>query len=117
MPVPTFIKGNNSGARIGLCKELQNCFQLAWIDKELGKLDYVYLTPSDYSKYSSLVIAEHLLANDESRYKITAIVGNDDCGTAALKGRFTIFTGNFKIEQNNFFIFFKFYLNILGNRT
>lgn len=81
-----YITGNNSGARIGLCKDLQACFQVAWADKEAGLLDYVYLTPADYAKYSSLLMAEHMVVGDESRYKITAILGSDDCGTAALRG-------------------------------
>ena len=82
-----YITGNNSGARIGLCKELQNSFLVAWAgDKEGEQVDYLYLTPADYQKYSALVIAEHLVVGETSRYKIKAILGSDDCGTAALQG-------------------------------
>ena len=102
-----YITGNNSGARIGLCKEIQNCFQVQWrqvlassdwsifkhrvyklnfSEGESGHIDYVYLTPTDYAKYSSLLIAEHLTVDGESRYKVNAILGSDDCGTAALQG-------------------------------
>ena len=82
-----YITGNNSGARIGLCKELQNSFLVAWVgEKEGEQVDYIYLTPADYKKYSSLVIAEHIVVDEISRYKIKAILGSDDCGTAALQG-------------------------------
>ncbi|CAG5089581.1 Oidioi.mRNA.OKI2018_I69.PAR.g12270.t1.cds [Oikopleura dioica] len=81
-----YITGNNSGARIGLSKDIQSCFQVAWKDKEAGLVEYFYLSSTDYSKFSSQVIAEHVNYENESRYKINAIIGSADCGTAALAG-------------------------------
>ena len=81
-----YITGNNSGARIGLSKDVKSCFQVAWKDQEAGLVEYFYLSSADYSKYSSQVIAEHVTCESESRYKINAIIGSSDCGTAALKG-------------------------------
>ena len=81
-----YICGNNSGARIGLCKDIEKCFKVAWKGENKTTVDYMYLTPQDFTKYGHLVIGEHILVDGQSRYKITAILGNDDCGTAALRG-------------------------------
>ena len=81
-----YITGNNSGARIGLCKDIEKCFKVEWKEQNSSTVDYLYLTPQDYAKYGHLVIADHILVEDQSRYKITAILGSDDCGTAALRG-------------------------------
>ena len=80
-----YITGNNSGARIGLSKDIEKCFKVEW-RKNSTLPEYIWLTPADYAKFGHLVIADHLLVDGQSRYKITAILGNDDCGTAALKG-------------------------------
>ena len=80
-----YITGNNSGARIGLSKDIQKCFKVEW-KKHSTLAEYIYLSPADFAKYGHLVIADHVLVDGQSRYKITAILGNDDCGTAALRG-------------------------------
>ena len=45
-----YITGNNSGARIGLCKDIEKCFKVAW-KKNSTLTDYIYLTSADYAKH------------------------------------------------------------------
>ncbi len=55
----------NSGARIGLAKEVKDCFKVAWnnpADPAKG-FRYLYLTPDDYERLSAMgsVIAERVV--------------------------------------------------------
>ena len=50
-----YITGNNSGARIGLCKDIEKCFKVEWKEQNSSAVDYLYLTPQDYAKYGHLV--------------------------------------------------------------
>jgi len=53
--IPRIYLSANSGARIGIAKEVMSVFRIAWeesSDPEKG-FKYVYLTPDDYLKLSS----------------------------------------------------------------
>lgn len=62
MGIPRIYFAANAGARIGLVKDLQACYQVAWVDEANVNrgYDYFYLTPEDYQKYRNFVIAEHI---------------------------------------------------------
>lgn len=82
MKVPRIYFSVNVGARLGLVKEIQNCFKIQWKnDQDLNQgHDYFYLSSEDMQKYSDYVIAEHIKIEEsgESRYKIQAIINNPD---------------------------------------
>jgi acetyl-CoA carboxylase/biotin carboxylase 1 len=62
MGIPRIYFAANAGARIGLVKDLQACYKVAWVDETNVNrgYDYFYLTPEDYQKYRNFVIAEHI---------------------------------------------------------
>ena len=65
--VPRLYFAANSGARIGLAKEVKECFQVAWVnpaDPTKG-FKYLYVTPDDYEKLSALgsIIAERVVVD------------------------------------------------------
>ena len=80
--IPRIYLSANSGARIGIAKEVMSVFRIAWeesSDPEKG-FKYVYLSPDDYLKLSSCgkesVVQTELIEDEgESRYKITSIIG------------------------------------------
>ncbi|XP_077016210.1 acetyl-CoA carboxylase 2 isoform X2 [Tamandua tetradactyla] len=80
--IPRIYLAANSGARIGLAEEVKHMFQVAWVDPEDPQkgLKYLYLTPQDYTKISSLnsVHCKHIEEEGESRYMITDVIGKDD---------------------------------------
>ena len=75
----------NSGARLGIARDVLSLFRVAWEDPngnpEKG-FKYIYLTPEDYSAISArpgkerVVDTELVQEGGESRYKINAIVGS-----------------------------------------
>ncbi|XP_052203206.1 acetyl-CoA carboxylase 1-like [Diospyros lotus] len=79
--LPLIYLAANSGARIGVAEEVKVCFKVGWSDEvrpESG-FQYVYLTPEDYARVSSSVIAHELkLPNGETRWVIDSIVGKED---------------------------------------
>ncbi|XP_040575050.1 acetyl-CoA carboxylase [Lepeophtheirus salmonis] len=92
LKIPRIYLAANSGARIGLAKEIQKMFKVAWEDEndpEKG-FSYIYLTPEDYFSLTKrglehIVFSELIQKNDESRYKITDIIGiNEDMGVENL---------------------------------
>ncbi|KAJ8978777.1 hypothetical protein NQ317_015501 [Molorchus minor] len=82
LKIPRIYIAANSGARIGLAEEVKALFRIAWEDnKEPDRgFRYLYLTPEDYAKVSSLNSVRAILIEDEgeSRYKLTDIIGKDD---------------------------------------
>lgn len=79
LKIPRIYISANSGARIGLAEEVKALFRVAWEDNnEPDKgFRYLYLTPEDYAKVSSLNSVRAILIEDEgeSRYKLTDIIG------------------------------------------
>lgn len=79
--LPLVYLAANSGARIGVAEEVKSCFKVGWSDEtnpERG-FQYVYLTPEDYARIESSVIAHELkLPSGESRWVIDTIVGKED---------------------------------------
>lgn len=91
--IPRIYISANSGARIGLASELQNIFQVAWIDpKDESKgYEYIYLTEEDYNNNISdgnpSGIFEKIVVGSEVRYKINDIIGKQhDIGVENLQG-------------------------------
>ncbi|KAG8521239.1 Acetyl-CoA carboxylase 2 [Galemys pyrenaicus] len=89
--IPRIYLSANSGARIGLAEEIKHMFQVAWVDPEdpLKGFKYLYLTPQDYTKISSLnsIHCTHVEEEGESRYVVTDIIGKDDgLGVENLRG-------------------------------
>nr|XP_019612996.1 PREDICTED: acetyl-CoA carboxylase 2 [Rhinolophus sinicus] len=89
--IPKIYLAANSGARIGLAEEIKHMFQVAWVDPEDPHkgFKYLYLTPQDYTRISSLnsVHCKHIEEEGESRYVITDIIGKEDgLGVENLRG-------------------------------
>lgn len=93
--IPRIYIAANSGARIGLAEELRHMFNVAWIDPSdpYKGFRYLYLTPQDYTRISSLnsVHCEHVEDEGESRYVLTDIIGKEEgIGVENLRGSGTI---------------------------
>lgn len=80
--IPRIYIAANSGARIGIANELLSLFKVAWEDFEDPEkgFKYLYLTPDDYQDLTARgqeqVVHTQLIQDDnESRYKITSIIG------------------------------------------
>eukprot|EP00095_Tigriopus_kingsejongensis_P004246 maker-scaffold711_size108467-snap-gene-0.33 protein:Tk04246 transcript:maker-scaffold711_size108467-snap-gene-0.33-mRNA-1 annotation:"hypothetical protein DAPPUDRAFT_222043" len=92
LKIPRIYLAANSGARIGLAKEVMSLFRVAWEDPgdpEKG-FKYLYLTSDDYlyleDKSSEPIVHTQLIQEDgESRYQITDVIGQaDDIGVENL---------------------------------
>jgi acetyl-CoA carboxylase/biotin carboxylase 1 len=90
--IPRIYVAANSGARIGIATELLSLFRVAWEDPgdpEKG-FKYLYLTPEDYLDLTTRgqegIVNTQLIQDDnESRYKITTIIGlGNDLGVENL---------------------------------
>ncbi len=90
--VPRLYLAANSGARIGVAREVLQALKVAWedpADMEKG-FRYLYLTPEDHATITSsgkgnVVNSQLVQEGDESRYKITDIIGlADDLGVENL---------------------------------
>ncbi|XP_072977660.1 acetyl-CoA carboxylase 1-like isoform X1 [Typha angustifolia] len=79
--IPLIYLAANAGARIGLAEEVKACFRVGWSDSlcpERG-FQYIYLTPEDYARISSSVIAHELkLESGEARWVLDAVVGKEE---------------------------------------
>uniref|UniRef100_A0AAR2J106 acetyl-CoA carboxylase n=1 Tax=Pygocentrus nattereri TaxID=42514 RepID=A0AAR2J106_PYGNA len=89
--IPRIYISANSGARIGLAEEVQNKFQVAWLDPSdpYKGVKYLYLTPQDYTRISTTnsVHCRHVEEEGESRYIITDIIGKEEgLGVENLRG-------------------------------
>jgi hypothetical protein len=80
--IPRIYISVNSGARIGLAREVLEQFRVCWVDeKQPSKgFNYLYVTPAAYEslKGSNSILAEKLLENGEERYVITDVIGKED---------------------------------------
>ncbi|XP_075516776.1 acetyl-CoA carboxylase 1-like [Primulina tabacum] len=79
--VPLIYLAANSGARIGVAEEVKSCFKVGWSDETCPErgFQYIYLTPEDYARTESSVMAHELkLSIGESRWVIDTIVGKED---------------------------------------
>ncbi|KAK3098334.1 hypothetical protein FSP39_018526, partial [Pinctada imbricata] len=89
--IPRIYVSANSGARIGLAEEIKHVFKVAWNDpQDIEKgFKYLYLKPEDFKKMSSMnsVHAELIEDDNESRYRITDIIGKEEgLGVENLRG-------------------------------
>lgn len=97
--LPLIYLAANSGARIGVADEVKACFRVGWSDASSPErgFQYVYLTPEDYARICSSVIAHELkLENGEIRWVIDTIVGKEDglgvenlTGSGAIAGAYS----------------------------
>nr|GEZ62797.1 acetyl-CoA carboxylase 1-like [Tanacetum cinerariifolium] len=97
--LPLIYLAANSGARIGAAEEVRACFKIGWSD-ELSPdsgFQYLYLTPEDYRRIKSSVIAHEItVENGETRWVIDTIVGKEDglgvenlSGSGAIAGAYS----------------------------
>ncbi|KAE8690412.1 Acetyl-CoA carboxylase 1 [Hibiscus syriacus] len=97
--LPLIYLAANSGARIGVDEEVKACFKIGWSDESIPErgFQYIYLTPEDYTRIGSSVIAHEMkLASGESRWVIDTIVGKEDglgvenlSGSGAIAGAYS----------------------------
>ncbi|KAK1289084.1 Acetyl-CoA carboxylase 1 [Acorus calamus] len=97
--IPLIYLAANSGARIGVAEEVKACFRVGWSDESSPErgFQYVYLTPEDYARVESSVIAHELrLETGEIRWVIETIVGKEDglgvenlTGSGAIAGAYS----------------------------
>jgi acetyl-CoA carboxylase carboxyltransferase component len=61
--LPLLYLAANSGARIGVAKEVQAAFQVGWVDDRRPNegFQYLYLTDGDFEKFGSSVFAEKVM--------------------------------------------------------
>jgi len=81
LKVPRIYLAANSGARIGLAKEVQEKFKVDWYDEEDPEkgINGLYLTPEDYmelQKEGGDVVRAEL--DENNRYRITDVLGKDN---------------------------------------
>lgn len=97
--LPLIYLAANSGARIGVADEVKACFKVGWSDESSPErgFQYVYLTPEDYARVGSSVIAHEIkLVSGETRWVIDTIVGKEDglgvenlTGSGAIAGAYS----------------------------
>lgn len=79
--LPLIYLAANSGARIGVAEEVKACFKIGWSDESNPDrgFHYVYLTPEDYARIGSSVIAHEMkMESGETRWVLDSIVGKED---------------------------------------
>lgn len=97
--LPLIYLAANSGARLGVAEEVKGCFKVGWSDDSSPErgFHYVYLTPEDYTKIGSSIIAHELkLESGETRWVIDTVVGKEDglgvenlSGSGAIAGAYS----------------------------
>lgn len=97
--LPLIYLAANSGARIGAAEEVRSCFRIGWSDESNtdSGFQYLYLTPEDYTRIKSSVIAHQVcLSSGETRWIIDTIVGKEDglgvenlSGSGAIAGAYS----------------------------
>jgi len=91
LKIPRIYVSVNSGARIGLAREVMDAYKVAWEDpaKPEKGFKYLYVTGEDYRTLSEAgaINAESVEDEGELRYKITDIIGatKDGIGVECLK--------------------------------
>ncbi|SMR48942.1 unnamed protein product [Zymoseptoria tritici ST99CH_1E4] len=91
--IPRIYLSANSGARIGMAEELIPHFSVAWKDpsRQEAGFEYLYLTPEKKARFEDgalkHVLTEEIQVGNETRHKITTIIGAEDgLGVECLKG-------------------------------
>lgn len=97
--LPLIYLAANSGARIGVAEEVKACFKIGWSDESSPErgFQYVYLTPQDYARIGSSVIAHEMcMESGETRWVIDTIIGKEDglgvenlTGSGAIAGAYS----------------------------
>jgi len=97
--IPLIYLAANSGARLGVAEEVKACFKVGWSEESKPEhgFQYVYLTPEDYARIGSSVMAHELkLESGETRWVIDTIVGKEDglgvenlSGSGAIAGAYS----------------------------
>ncbi|KAI3807627.1 hypothetical protein L1987_23559 [Smallanthus sonchifolius] len=97
--LPLIYLAANSGARIGAAEEVRSCFRIGLSDESNpdSGFQYLYLTPEDYNRIKSSVIAhEFSLESGETRWIIDTIVRKEDglgvenlSGSGAIAGAYS----------------------------
>ncbi|WJX38678.1 acetyl-coenzyme-A carboxylase [Trifolium repens] len=97
--IPLIYLAANSGARLGVAEEVKSCFRVGWSEESNPEhgFQYVYLTPEDYARIESSVMAHELkLESGETRWVIDTIVGKEDglgvenlSGSGAIAGAYS----------------------------
>eukprot|EP00730_Choanoeca_flexa_P002935 TRINITY_DN11234_c0_g1_i1.p1 TRINITY_DN11234_c0_g1~~TRINITY_DN11234_c0_g1_i1.p1 ORF type:complete len:1256 (+),score=364.96 TRINITY_DN11234_c0_g1_i1:514-3768(+) len=105
--IPRLYISVNSGARLGLAKEVMDRFKVAWAsDVEPWKgFRYLYLTPEDYAWAvdKQAVTATEITDAGERRFKITAVLGvQDGLGVENLRGSGEIAGETSRSYEENF---------------
>uniref|UniRef100_T1GP39 Uncharacterized protein n=1 Tax=Megaselia scalaris TaxID=36166 RepID=T1GP39_MEGSC len=80
LKIPRVYVAVNSGARIGLAKEVISKYKIAWEDPEDPEkgFKYVYLTSADHAQISNSVKTVLIEDEGETRFKIVDTIGKDD---------------------------------------
>eukprot|EP00808_Paulinella_micropora_P025386 g67597.t1 len=78
--LPRVYLSANSGARIGLAREVMEKYQIKWVDNDpLKGPEYIYLNEEDYLQLKDVVeCEEHKTATREVHYILKTIVGRGD---------------------------------------
>jgi acetyl-CoA carboxylase / biotin carboxylase 1 len=97
--IPRIYIAANSGARMGLAKEVQDLFQVEWIDANNPAKGFksLYVDETDYQNLclKNSVVAEPVLHNttNASVYRLTSVIGSEMglgvenlCGSGAIAG-------------------------------
>ncbi|RHN68588.1 putative ligase [Medicago truncatula] len=78
--IPLIYLAASSGARLGVAEEVKACFRVGWFEESNPEhgFRYVYLTPEDYVRIRSSVMAHELkIESGETRWVIDTILGKD----------------------------------------
>ncbi|KAF4675026.1 Acetyl-CoA carboxylase [Perkinsus chesapeaki] len=71
---PRIYIAGNSGARLGIAKEVYSKFKVAWRENSPSEVDYLYLDRKDYEAIPDSVRGEWV----GDRFKITTIIGKEN---------------------------------------
>lgn len=80
LKIPRIYIAANSGARIGLAKEVQEKIMVDWCDPEDPEkgINGLYLTPEDYMELQSSGDVVRAELDENNRYRITDVLGKDN---------------------------------------
>ncbi|KAJ4303919.1 acetyl-coenzyme-A carboxylase [Collariella sp. IMI 366227] len=87
--IPRIYLSANSGARLGLAREIMPHFRVAWNDpaKPEAGFRYLYLDDEAKRRFEAEVVTEEITEDNEKRHKIVTIVGAEDgLGVECLRG-------------------------------
>merc|ERR1719348_2375783 len=80
LKIPRIYLAANSGARIGLAKEIKEKFKVDWCDPEDPEkgINGLYLTPEDYMELQAGGDVVRAKLDENSKYRITDVLGKDN---------------------------------------